>query len=739
VKVTRGFIQLLVLTALLGAGSAYPQEQTELPIPPWFGRGLATALLDPAPGVASAALQIPYAIPALSKAKLDSQTQRDVVPVLLNLLDDVPSKAAEILVPSKAAEILVQIQLDDAQLHEAIVTAFFNQFSTKGRFAASLGEIRSNDPKQENAIVVRLLQRLQDATNDPEGSDRISAGLALGEIKPNDREQRNAIIAGLINLLDDATLDDERSNSRRGAVEMLNKTTPTDLKQRELVVAALHRLLENGYAHGAVDVAAAQSLNRISRDDPARDDNIIQILFNRFKSTSNSVDIRIIAERSLGYLRPEDQRLRDAIINSFIDAITKEVDVNMFVYAANGLANFNTNDLEQRNLIVATLLSRVARERDTSIFEAAADAMIKITLADPEHRTALVTTLIDRVGRETNEEVLIAATTTLGKVIPNDPENLSAVMGLLSRMLHDSTHSRSFPSFIKALGKIELRDSPVQRGIIVTSLIDKLRSNSDDDILTASLEALIELRPTVLKEREAVVAAVLKRLPEDHGNDFYYAAAQALKTIMPFDSQQRKTVVAVLLNLLERGGRKEWSPDDVVEALAAIQSDDPDQRAAVLQALMKRRFGYADRREDLSWGLLAYGPIGADQILFFLGEMHSDALDRTAWWRARAIAYAGPTAAPDAAWVFVRFLGRPNESEVPWSEINYKPASAISFLGHFNNHWPMLARYLELGREAADRAIEIVRRACPSGAERVSGRSWYEAVFDLIRDEASST
>jgi HEAT repeat protein len=306
--------------------------------------------------------------------------------------------------------------------------------------------------------------------------------------------------------------------------------------------------------------------------------------------------------------------------------------------------------------------------------------------------------------------------------------------------MKDLNETESKIRFAAAQALIHIKPGDLkQRDAIVTALLKDLDEKTERDVRFAAAQALGHIKPDDPKQRDAIVAALLKNIDEKTESNVRFAAVRALNRMKPEDPKQRDAIVTALLNHINKV-RSNVDLTAAVQELGQVKPDDPKLRDEIVYSLLQQLIsGQLDVRRAAAAVLFAFGPIGPDQILELLKEMHDDAPSRTGFWRARAIAFAGPVTSPDAAWVFLHFMGRPIDSSIPWSEVHGKPVSAIAYLKHIDANWPALAGSDPLQREVADRVLDIAEHACPSAAQRPSDRAWYARAFDLVRHEAAAT
>jgi GNAT superfamily N-acetyltransferase len=762
-----------LLLALILCFSSAPAGGQETPapskLPPWYGPGIARALLDPAANVAREALSLPDAARALAESKFDDQRmENSIISMLLSHLEDVTNDPTDV-VAGPAAEALGLLLISDPKLRdgvgEALLRRFTSVMSKEFSYAIrplilALGRYKPNNAKLGDDVVSVLLKRFFDPKDDLSRTWHSSTVDALRHIAMDDPRRREIIIKDLIQHLTNTPKESDRSGLSRGwAAIALGSITSNDANQRAAIVNALVRALDDsaGDENGNVGVAAVRALGRLHSDDAAQRAGIAAQLLRRADdlASARAALIRPSALGSLAEIVEPAAKIRDAIVANFLkrlDDVASDPQGFNRAAAAAGLAKVKPDDLKLRDNVTAALLRRFSDpgpDPKGAVQKNAVMALAQLSLDDPKSRPGLVSILLKRLGDKAPDpnEIHVAVIDALSK-IPTDPTQRATVIATLISRLNEAGSSPDVDgnagvaaaSALAAIASIDVAQSEQ----IIRALIARLENPKDDQFGTirhASAYALGSITSLSLEQQRTVVGTLLRWFENPatyEGGYIREGAATALSRIKIEDPLQRATITNAMLSRVRtwQHNGTELDTFPVIQTLGRVEVSEPNQRRRVKSTLISE-LKFESSRPAAEIALLSFDKLETDEILMLFKYMYEDAPARSGFWRAVALAYSGPTKATEPPWLLLSFLGRPAESSLPWEKVK-NPQAALELLKQLDASWASIAESGGLREEAARRANEVIEHSCPSTASS-SGRPWINVAWELVSSELQAT
>ncbi len=527
------FMALIAALCLPGSFVASAQAQTapaaaEKPVPDWYVRGVAAALLDPTPGMPAEIMKLPRvkeALGAIANSDApDNERQR-----ITQRLPDELHKADE-KNQLAAASALAAIGAIDFEQRKTVVDLLVKleasgDLDFQKSAAAALGAINSSDAQQRRAIVETLVTLAARSHRDV----RQSAFAALVAVTRSDPERRKSVAELLISLA--ASSDVFVQDFAAAALGAIN---PSDPDQRKTVVETLVKLAISG--DDIVRPYAAAALGAISPSDPVQRKTVVETLIKL--TASDDLGFQQSAAVALGAINPSDPEQRKAVVDTLVKLAGSGKSVRVSAAAALGV--INPSDPEQRKTVIETLV-KLAAIRDSNIQSSAAVALGAVNTSDPEQRKTVVDTLV-KLAVSKGWNVPQFAVDALGAVNPSDPDQRKTVVDTLVR-LAASGESLVRQSVAAALGAMSPGD-PDQRKTVVDTLI-KLAADGDLGVQVSTAAALGAIDPSDQEQRHTVVDALVN-LAASRDSGVQRSTTAALLATAPIDADQ---VVHVLVQI----------------------------------------------------------------------------------------------------------------------------------------------------------------------------------------------
>jgi hypothetical protein len=586
----------------------------------------------------------------------------------------------------------------------------------------ALGQLELDDPAKARMVADAVLKRLDDTEDGYGGVVQGIAARILGRLNVG-VEQKNIIIAALIKRIQSDNVAPTAGIGLQFFVKMeaaraLGQVGSLTDKQNEIITVALVKRLEETTDDigGFLGGAAAEALGRIKTRDLQERSYITSLLLKHAGNAAKNPFGRESAIQALEKIGSSGEpSLRDDIVAGLTQIGGLENDVTGTV--------------------------RIAL----------AKAIVKVGRTDqgPNGSIALAAAALKdlNLGPSTSEG-MIADIRILGSIQLSDPKLRGSVITALLRALATTRNNPQFSSIrdasAEALGKITI-DDPAVNNAVVSALLDAAKESSDNSPVSERYKAVLtlgQIRPTDTDQRDAVLSFLLgvvgEKSTKSGFNEVRAAAATALGQIKIDEPESRDVVIATLLeNLNEQFDSNSSFLRAAAQTLGKIKPANPAQKEAIVSTLLNR---LGDEQYAVPGALLSFGPLSPDQLLVILRSMHNDAYNakRTAYWRARALAFAGVVTPPEASWVFLQFLARQKDTAVPWQQTDGKPAVAIDYLRQLDDHWAGITGSDGLELEAARSTVNLVEHACPSTAQKAEG-DWSDKLLQALRQESLST
>ena len=729
------------------------------PVPDWYVRGVAAALLDSTPGMLAEILKLPrveQALGMITNSDVPEEERQRITQRLLDKLrrgDDENRLAAAVALSASAPELRTTV------VGMLVKLAANQEPNVQASAANALGAIIPSDPEQRKTVVDTLVKLAGS------GSPAIqkSAAAALGAIKPSEPEERESAVDTLVRL----TASDN-GDVQASAAASLGAIKPNDSEKRKIVVDALVGLAASD--NWDVKRSVATALDTIKPSDPEQRSTVIEALV-RLAAESDQ-DLQASAAAALGAINPRDPRQRRIVVDALVKLAAVDQPQKVSRSAADALGAINPNDHEQRKTVVDTL-AKLATSSSSYVRRSAGAALHAIFASDPDQGKSAIDALVELAASD-DSDVGYFAIAALGAVNPSDPGQRKIVVDVLVKLAAsgDSDDQRYYAA--GALGAINPSD-PEQRKTVIDTL-EKLAASDVWFVLEAVADALGAINPSDPEQRKTVVNTLAKLADDDNGyvkkssaaalgainpsdpelrrtvvntlvkmaasygpigwGYVAQSAAASLAAISPSDPEQRKTVVDTLVKLAAAASDDGNVQQSVADALGAINPSDPEQHEAVATTLLKLAASdYDDAAASAITALLATGPLGADQVTHLLVQIDQDRAKATPRWRAIGWAFSGALPMGNDGAILMTFAGQPGA--IPSERWPRDRKSAAKILGAFAKSWPGMQESKTLQGEIAQQAVTIVGRACPAAMD--SGGGVLEKAADRVAQEWDRT
>jgi HEAT repeat protein len=490
---------ILALIAALGLPTGFnASAQTEgaqavavKPVPGWYVHGVATALLDPTPGMLAQIIELP-----------------------------------------RAADAFGAIARRDPDRGTALADALLKLSPGGGRIqplaAAALAAVTPNDPDQRKAIVDVLLKLA--ASRDDDVAQ--SAVAALATATPNDPDQRKATVDAMLKLIAGTDL------TGQSEAVVLTALTQNDPSQRKAVVDALLKLGTS--SSWWVQQKVAESLAAVTQNDPDQRRVVIYELLMRAAIPTH--DYQQFAAVALGVVAENDPVHRSAAAGALLK-LAASPDTDIQRRAAEALGKVKPTDPDQRKAAADSLLTLFASS-DQYVRATAAAALAAVNSTNPDQRLIAIDALVKFATGPLDEFAQVSAAHGLAAVAKNEPDHRKvAVEGLIRLIQSPDWYVQAAAASVLAQVANEIS---TQRSTVVDALL-KLVASPETAVQRWVAPALAAYNPTDPDQRMAVVDALLT-LVGSSDRHVQRSAADALFAIGPLSADE----VVHLLTLLDQ-------------------------------------------------------------------------------------------------------------------------------------------------------------------------------------------
>jgi HEAT repeat protein len=629
------------------------------PVPDWYVRGVAAALVDPTPGVLEEAIRLPRAKDALRAiSAIEPNQQRPASDALQKL-----ASSEDVWTRLSAAEALAVLASDNLGLRKAAIDT------------------------------------LLELAAGPDPEVQRSAAESLGAVNPTEPDQKDAAAKAVAGLL--ASSDSQVQRSAIGALAALSPLSPSS---RKVAVDALLNLLEHAY--GDVVYSAVAALVAVAGDDAEQQNRAVDALL-KVIGTAYTPDDRQTAAVGLAEITKTDPSQRRAVVDALLKLAARHDHDAKNLAAA--LAALNPSDPGQRAAAIQALIEPGSADSQYTQI-AAAEALASLAPRGSVARNRADNELWS-VATRGDLEAKESLADSLAHVVGADADQLSLSVKILLLFI-TSSDGHLQRSGAAALAAIPT-DDPVLRTAGVDALL-KLAGSQNADVQAAAAQALAAIKPDD-HERSRTVGEALLKLTGSDDPEVQSAAIDALHALDLRDAERENAVATAFLKAA--AGDNMLAQKSAAAALPQVAESQPELQDAVMDALLKLvGSADADVRQAAAASLLEVGPTRANEVARLLAEVGRDGAPAAP--RLRAIGWAFNGAAPmanDGA-VLLAFAGR---SLIPSTgRTQTDPQSADRILSIFENHWPEMSASRSLQIEVAQQANAIVSLACPAPADR---------------------
>jgi hypothetical protein len=529
-----------------------------------------------------------------------------------------------------------------------------------------------------------------------------SAPQVLAKVATSDSSRRNEIVTALLKILDDPAAD--LSISARGqAIIALSAIKQADSTQKKAIVSALIHASKN--SDTGVRNESGLGLARFAVDDPIQRDDIIKTLIAFLESEQPDFNFAWIqVARALTAIHldaTQDQLFHTLLQRRLQDVADGRIGpTSAYLIDIAGLLHLTGSD--QRSFV--NLLNRI-------------NDLVKGSLSPVRAVTVRVLRAINPAAQEPANLLVEAAITELDQwsgahhldavrvleIVESSDANQRVVIALalmhcLANVCKDPdpvARTNTRVEAAQALGSIA--PSLIVLNEEIATLLFNICQEQDPDglVKSAAIQAIGRVKitnPDLLNSIIAVLLTTFSDAKDTMGNT-RVAAITTLSQLEPINDRQRQEIIRAAIDRLAD------TPDPgdgdvalaIVDALARLKLPDANQRSKVRKILLNKSSDLLlSMTRDA--GFLAFGPLEVKEIILLLAKQHDDATNQSAFWRARAISFAGPVKPDDDAWLILRFLGQPAPSAIPWSDVEGKRSTALRYLTTIDKYWPYFSR-----------------------------------------------
>jgi HEAT repeat protein len=628
------------------------------PVPDWYVRGVAAALVDPTPGVVEEAIGLPRV--------------KDALRAIPTIEPDQQRRASE--------ELQKLTSSDDLWLRLS--------------GAEALAVLASRFPSRGNAAIDTLLELA--ASPDPEVQR--SAAQSLGAINPTEPDQKDATAEALVGL----AVSSDNVQVRKSAIEALVAVSPLTPGPRKAAVDALLMFLEKSY--GDVLYSAVSALVTVIDDDPEQRKRAVDALLK--VTATYTPDERQTVAAALAEITKNDPAQRKAAVDTVLKLAARPERAQSL---ATALAALNPSDPSQHAAAIQALVKLSASDAPFTQI-AAAEALASLTPSGSIERNQAELGLwkIATGGNLVAQESLADSLTHM--VGADADQQAFAVKVLLRFVASSDVHLQQ--SGAAGLAVIRTND-PTLQATAVDALLE-LAASPNTDVQAAAAHALAALKPGNPERRRNAVDRLLKLTDSDDPE----VQSFAIEALGALDLGEDKRELAVPKALLKAAAsHNSLVQKSAAAALAQVADNELDLRKTIINALLSLVASPdADVQQAAAASLLVVGPIGADEVASLLAKVGQDGAPAAPKLRAIGWAFNGAAPMANEGAVLMAFAGRPAARAAERAPND--PQSAARILTVFEKHWPEANGSRSLEIEIAQQASAIVNRACPAPVDR---------------------
>jgi HEAT repeat protein len=559
------------------------------PVPEWYARGVAAALLDPTPGVLVAGLgAVAYledndlygnGLGAIAKTAQLAEMQSRIVRKLLDALEKDNKNRV------RATTALGTLSPSDPEQLRAVVSAFARLAEVKdlevlSSVATALGALKPTDQESFRTVTETLIKLA--TFQDPHTTVQQSVAAALGALSPTNLEQRKLVAETLVKLATGTW--GGSSDLEKSAAIALGRIDPGDAEHRIAVLKTLAALATSHET--AVPESAIDSLRMLNQTDPERRKNAVETLVKM--ATSDVSKDRRSAAVGLGALDWGDLEQRTTVLETLL-ILAADGDASVRQFAVTSLVTMNASEPQERQTVVQTLLKLAAEDKDPEVLGSVAAGLGKLNSSGSEQSQTVVDTLLKLAVNDAGN-VRHSAAASLGMVNLNDPQRRRTVIEALIKLTsdHEGGVSEAAASSLAALGASNPNDPKLCKTIIKT-LLDLAGRGGTLNIRLAAAVALGKINPKYPTERRVLIKTLIDLDNEANGSDqnpdFHKSIMGIFRDLKTGTTAQSKLLIDSLVELT--GAQDEGVRQSAATALGAINPEDHEQQKVVVQTLTK--------------------------------------------------------------------------------------------------------------------------------------------------------
>jgi hypothetical protein len=614
------------------------------------------------------------------------------------------------------------------------------------------------DPAQRTEIISFLVNTIKEPLSEANPA-AISAMQAIGFAKTDTEAQRRSIIAALEEVApDEDRLPPLRQLAARALMEF-TRGNPTEIRSTvSRYVNCIKQSPDCKKVSGSSAALILGNLELTSNDA----DEVASTLLSQLEASAFRNDDRIGPYLSLlGKVAIKlNFASKGAIVQKLLEQISSKrssLEPNLVLSALSILPALYSDEIASQAAVRVELLRRIDEENDPQARVVAIAAISRLATSDVAFQTERFAKLRRILSEEPKARTVLDAFETaaqaeaakglsaLDSLTANQAEEIAKL--LVQKFVAMASEAPESVASRDALNRIAIRYPDIQ-----SKLTDELISSVPDHGSTSEQFRSISVIAAIVKSvNDSTFSRLLSIFSDlgESGKDRSGYARRALARILvnlASDNKLRKEIVANALVKLLRGGSTKQAfelSETAIEALTEVGLPPTADRDAILEMLIGYlRPGRLAESADgqISRAIATFGPIGARRIaqLYLLMNLDAPTDERTAFWRARAIAYAASLDEEQDDWFLIHALGRTRS--VPWDGILQYPSERLVQL---DKYWPGndTPGAKGLQSELAARLLELIRRNCASKPESTGGEisAILVELKELVSEEVRST